>query len=153
MTLIGTYECKVDAKGRILFPVAFKNQLSELIDKGFVIKRGVFGKCLELHPMPEFMRKSSTFDDVNLFIEENNDFIRKFMDRADIIELDSSGRLLIPKQLIKYGGISKEVVLASVLTKIEIWDKDRYEKAVTYDPNEFARLAEKVMGQIKTEKP
>ena len=153
LTLIGTYECKVDTKGRILFPAAFKNQLSEVIDKGFVIKRGVFGKCLELYPKPEFMRGSSMFDNVNPFIERNSDFIRKFMDGADIIELDSSGRLLIPKKLIKDGGISKEVVLASVMNKIEIWDKDRYEKAVTYDPDEFARLAEQVMGEIKTEKP
>ena len=67
------------------------------------------------------------------------------------VELDVSGRLLIPKDLIKYGGISKEIVLASVVNKIEIWDRAEYEQAVDYDPDDFADLAEEVMGDIETE--
>ena len=62
------------------------------------------------------------------------------------VELDSAGRLLIPKDLFNFATISKDIVMASVVNKIEIWDKDEYEKAVSYDAEEFANLAEEVMG-------
>ena len=68
-----------------------------------------------------------------------------------LVELDSAGRVLIPKDLINYGGIQKEIVLASVVNKIEIWDKVEYEKAIDYDPDEFADLAENVMGEVEPE--
>ena len=68
-----------------------------------------------------------------------------------LVELDSAGRILIPKDLINYGGISKQIVLASVGNKIEIWDKSEYEKAIDYDADEFADLAEDVMGEIESE--
>ena len=52
--IIGTYECKVDVKGRVMFPVAIKKQLQQVLNDGFVIKRSVFNKCLEIHPMQEW---------------------------------------------------------------------------------------------------
>jgi MraZ protein len=79
------------------------------------------------------------------------DFIRKFMAGVKTVELDTAGRLLIPKDLFNFAGISKDIVLASVVNKIEVWDKDEYEKAVSYDPEEFANLAEEVMGDTDVE--
>ena len=67
------------------------------------------------------------------------------------VELDSAGRLLIPKDLFNFATISKDIVMASVVNKIEIWDKDEYEKAVSYDAEDFANLAEEVMGDIDVE--
>jgi MraZ protein len=151
LNIIGTYECKVDVKGRLMFPSAYKTQLAEVIDKGFVIKRSIFRNCLELYPAPEWAAESERINKLNRFRKKNVDFIRKFMAGVKMVELDAAGRILIPKDLIKYGGISKEVVLASVVNKIEIWDKDQYEKAVDYDPDEFADLAEEVMGDTETE--
>lgn len=151
LNIIGTYECKVDVKGRLMFPIAFKNQLAEVIDKGFVIKRSIFRNCLELYPLPEWAVESERINKLNRFRKKNVDFIRKFMAGVKTVELDTAGRILIPRDLIKYGGISKEVVLASVVNKIEIWDKEQYEKAVDYDPDEFADLAEEVMGDTETE--
>jgi len=151
INIIGTYECKVDVKGRLLFPSAYKAQLAEVIDKGFVIKRSIFRNCLELYPEPEWKAESERINRLNRFRKKNVDFIRKFMAGVKMVELDAAGRILIPRDLIKYGGISKEVVLASVVNKIEIWDKQQYEKAVDYDPDEFADLAEEVMGDTETE--
>jgi MraZ protein len=151
ITVIGTYECKVDAKGRFMFPSAFKTQLSEVSDKGFVIKRSIFRTCLELYPFPEWMEESERINKLNRFRKKNVDFIRKFMAGVKNVELDGTGRILIPKDLIRYASISKEIVLASVVNKIEIWDKDQYEKAVDYDPDEFADLAEDVMGDVENE--
>ncbi len=149
--IIGTYECKVDVKGRLMFPVAFKNQLEASLEKGFVIKRSIFRKCLELYPMEEWDLESRRINRLNRFVKKNVDFIRKFMAGVKTVELDSTGRLLIPKDLINYANIRKEIVLASVVNKIEIWDKAEYEKAVDYDPDEFADLAEEVMGDKETE--
>ena len=149
--IIGTYECKVDVKGRLMFPSAFKSQLSEIVKEGFVIKRSIFRNCLELYPMSEWSEESERINKLNRFRKKNVDFIRKFMAGVKTVELDGAGRLLIPKDLVKYGGISKEVVLASVVNKIEIWDKEEYEKAVDYEPDDFADLAEEVMGDFETD--
>lgn len=149
--IIGTYECKVDVKGRLMFPAGFKGQLEKVLSKGFVIKRSIFRKCLELYPMEEWDLESKRINSLNRFRKKNVDFIRKFMAGVKSVELDSTGRLLIPKDLIIYSDIKKEIVLASVVNKIEIWDKSEYEKAVDYDPDEFADLAEEVMGDKETE--
>lgn len=134
-----------------MFPVAFKNQLGESVNEGFVIKRSIFRKCLELYPKDEWNKESDRINKLNRFIKKNVDFIRKFMAGVKIVELDGAGRLLIPKDLVNYAGIQKEVVLGSVVNKIEVWDKVEYEQAVDYDPDEFADLAEDVMGEQKIE--
>jgi len=134
-----------------MFPVAFKNQLEKNLPDGFVIKRSIFRKCLELYPMAEWDLESKRINSLNRFRKKNVDFIRKFMAGVKNTDLDSTGRLLIPKDLISYAKIKKEIVLASVVNKIEIWDKSEYEKAVDYDPDEFADLAEEVMGDNETE--
>jgi MraZ protein len=134
-----------------MFPVAFKGQLAKTLVDGFVIKRSIFRKCLELYPMSEWDLESKRINSLNRFVKKNVDFIRKFMAGVKTVELDSTGRLLIPKDLISYAEIKKEIVLASVVNKIEIWDKSEYEEAVYYDPDEFADLAEEVMGDKETE--
>lgn len=148
LNIIGTYECKVDGKGRLMFPADLKEQLSEVVSQGFVMKRSIFRTCLELYPVPEWNVESARISKLNRFRKKNVDFIRKFMAGVKRVELDNTGRLLIPKDLYNFAGISKDVVLASVVNKIEVWDKDEYEKAVSYDPEEFANLAEEVMGDM-----
>ncbi len=146
-TLIGTYECKVDAKGRLMLPVAFKKQLASVMEKGFVLKRAVFQPCLELYPMQEWESMMQNINKLNRFKKKNNDFIRRFTAGVKSIDLDVSGRLLIPKDLVGFAGISKEIVVTSAVNIIEIWDKDKYEKAIDDAANDFADLAEDVMGQ------
>ena len=146
-TLIGTYECKVDAKGRLMLPVAFKKQLASVTEKGFVLKRAVFQPCLELYPMQEWESMMQNVNKLNRFKKKNNDFIRRFTAGVKSIDLDVSGRLLIPKDLVGFAGITKEIVVTSAVNIIEIWDKDKYEKAIDDAANDFADLAEDVMGQ------
>ena len=146
-TLIGTYECKVDAKGRLMLPVAFKKQLSSVMEKGFVLKRAVFQPCLELYPMQEWESMMQNVNKLNRFKKKNNDFIRRFTAGVKSIDLDVSGRLLIPKDLVGFAGITKEIVVTSAVNIIEILDKENYEKAIDDAANDFADLAEEVMGQ------
>jgi len=146
-TLIGTYECKVDAKGRLMLPVAFKKQLASVTEKGFVLKRAVFQPCLELYPMQEWESMMQNVNKLNRFKKKNNDFIRRFTAGVKSVDLDVSGRLLISKDLVGFAGITKEIVVTSAVNIIEIWDKDKYEKAIDDAANDFADLAEDVMGQ------
>ena len=145
-SLIGTYECKVDSKGRLMLPAALKKQLSPALQSGFVLKRAVFQACLELYPMDEWDVLMANINKLNRFKKKNNDFIRRFTAGVKIVELDASGRLLIPKDLMAFAGINREIVVSSAVNIIEIWDKDKYEKAIDDATGDFADLAEEVMG-------
>lgn len=146
ISFIGTYDCKADVKGRIMIPVTLKNQMAPVLNKGFVIKRSVFQPCLELYPMDEWNLLMEKMNKKNRFKKKNNDFIRRFSAGVKPIEIDGTGRLLIPKNLVSIAGISKEVVLSSAINIIEIWDKDCYEKVIDETAENFAELAEEVMG-------
>ncbi|CAM3803895.1 division/cell wall cluster transcriptional repressor MraZ [Flavobacterium cucumis] len=146
-TLIGTYECKVDAKGRLLLPTSLKKQLGSL-EEGFVLKRSVFQPCLELFPMEEWNKMMLKINKLNRFNKKNDDFIRRFTAGVKMIEIDATGRLLIPKDLVVFGQIDKDIVLNSAINIIEIWDKDKYENAIENATDDFADLAEEVMGNF-----
>lgn len=145
-SLIGTYECKVDAKGRLMLPVAIKKQLLPALQNGFVLKRAVFQPCLELYPMAEWEILMAKMNKLNRFKKKNNDFIRRFTAGVKVIEIDGTGRLLIPKDLMIFSGISKDIVVSSAINIVEIWDKDKYERAIDDAADDFADLAEEVMG-------
>ena len=144
--LVGTYECKADAKGRIMMPIAIKKQLASTITNGFVLKRAVFNACLELYPVKEWKKLMEKVNDLNRFNKKNNDFIRRFTAGVKTVEMDTSGRLLIPKDLVNYAHISKEVVVSSTVNILEIWDKSLYESAIDEAALDFGALAEEVMG-------
>ena len=144
--LIGTYECKIDVKGRLLIPSAFKKQLAPVIPKGFVLKRAVFQNCLELYPLEQWEELIKKVNSLNRFKKKNNDFIRRFTAGVKFIELDSNGRLLISRDLIEFSNIKREVTLSTSVNIIEIWDKSSYEKAIADSRDDFAQLAEEVMG-------
>ncbi|WP_438966024.1 division/cell wall cluster transcriptional repressor MraZ [Flavobacterium sp.] len=146
-TLIGTYECKVDAKGRLMIPAPLKKQFASLED-GFVLKRSVFQPCLELFPMAEWNSMMAKINKLNRFVKKNNDFIRRFTAGVKVVEIDATGRLLIPKDLIAFGQIDKDLVLSSAINIIEIWDKNLYENAIENATDDFADLAEEVMGNL-----
>mgnify|MGYP006079193679 FL=1 len=144
--LIGTYECKSDAKGRIMLPSALKKQLSPVMQDGFVIKRSVFNNCLEMYPMKEWNTMAAQVNQLNRFIKKNIDFIRSYMSGLKIVEADGNGRILIPKNLIVFAEIDKEIVLTASVNVIEIWDKQQYEDTIKSTLKDFGKLAEEVMG-------
>ena len=149
--LIGTYECKADAKGRMMLPAALKKQLDPILQDGFVLKRSVFQPCLELYPMKEWEAMMTQVHGLNRFVKKNNDFIRRFTAGVKLLDLDVSGRLLVSRDLLAFSGISKDVVLSSSVNIIEIWDKEKYENAIDEAALDFANLAEEVMGTVNTE--
>lgn len=139
----------MDAKGRLMMPTAFKKQLSTVLQDGFVVKRSVFQSCLEVYPMQEWNLVMAKINKLNRFVKKNNDFIRRFTAGVKIVEVDATGRMLIPKDLCQFAELSKDVVLSSAVSIIEIWDKEKYEKVIDDSVVDFADLAEEVMGNIE----
>ena len=148
LNLIGTYECKADSKGRVMMPSALKKQVAPIAPNGFVVKRAVFQPCLELYPMDEWNELMAKMGKLNRFNRKNNDFIRRFTAGVKTVELDAAGRLLIPKDLMSFAGLSKEIVLSSAINIVEIWDKEKYEQVINDAASDFADLAEEVMGDV-----
>ena len=144
--LIGTYECKIDVKGRVLIPSSLKKQMSSVLSKGYVLKRAVFQNCLELYPINEWEELIKRVNSLNRFKKKNNDFIRRFTAGVKFIEVDNNNRILIPKDLIEFSHIKRDIVFSSSVNIIEIWDKDKYENAIVDSREDFAKLAEEVMG-------
>ena len=131
-----------------MLPSPLKKQLTASLQEGFVLKRSVFDSCLELWPMAEWNLMMQKINKLNRFNKKNNDFIRKFMAGVKVIEIDDLGRLLIPKDLVTFSKIAKDVVLSSKVNIVEIWDKDLYEKSIGDDDIDFGDLAEEVMGNL-----
>ena len=149
INIVGTYECKIDSKARVMTPSALKKQLSPILANGFIIKRSVFSNCLELHPLSEWNNLMSEVNKLNRFIKKNNDFIRLFTAGVKSIEADSTARIQLPKDLVSFAGIQKDIVLSSSVNMIEIWDKDKYEHELEIATPDFAQLAEDVMGDTQ----
>jgi MraZ protein len=146
---IGEYEATLDAKGRFLLPGGIRKQLPEGNDDPFVLNRG-FEKCLCLYTSKSWKPIFSDLSKRSDFEPNVRKFKRYFLNGLTQIELDSSGRLLLPKSLMEYAGIVKDIVLVSVIDKIEIWDKIKYQQFFeTFSPEEFSDLAKEVMGSDK----
>lgn len=144
---IGEYTGKTDAKGRVMFPAAFRKQLAGEGQEEFVINRG-FEECLVLYPKKEWDAISKKINALNPFKAENRNFIRLFNNGATLVSLDGAGRLLVPKELLKYAKIDSDLYFAANGRKIEIWSKAGYEQMMNVNADDFAALAEKVMGEM-----
>jgi len=147
---IGEFDCKIDAKGRLMVPAGLRKQLDPAANESFVVNRG-FEPCLVLYPKNDWERISSEVNQLNQYVRKNREFVRYFYRGATELSLDGNGRVLLPKRLQQYGKIEKEVVLFAYSDRIEIWDKDTYENLLTDEPEDFANLAEEVMGNVNAQ--
>lgn len=145
--LIGEFDCKLDAKGRLMVPSGLKKQLPAVDAEGLVIHRG-FEKHLTIYAKAEWDKITSELAQLNQYEKKTREFIRYFTRGATELSLDASGRVLLPKALLEYAGIKSEVVLSCQFSKIEVWDKNTYDTQLDNEPENFANLAEEVMGSL-----
>ena len=145
--LVGEYECKLDAKGRFLFPAGLRKQIDPSANEVFMVNKG-FENCLTLYPMNEWDKVSSRLSKLNLFKPKNRMFYRLFHQGAKQLTLDKAGRLLIPTALMERVGLSKEIMLTAYNDRIEVWDKSEYFAVLEENMADFSDLADEVMGEI-----
>jgi MraZ protein len=142
---LGEFECKLDVKGRMMIPSGLKKQLPEAEKEGLVINRG-FEKHLVIYTRKEWEKIVEDLSKLNSYEKKTREFIRYFTRGASELSLDAAGRVLLPKNLQEYAGITTEVVLACQFNKIEVWAQEAYDTQLDNEPENFARLAEEVMG-------
>lgn len=135
---MGEYNHTVDAKGRLIVPSKFRDQLGS----EFVVTKGLDG-CLFVYPMNEWHDIEEKFRSLSGAGKDARKFSRFFFAGAASVELDKQGRMLLPPVLREYAGLQKDVVLAGVLNRVEIWDKDRWLEN-TYDEDEMDEVAERM---------
>ncbi|MCI4671741.1 MAG: division/cell wall cluster transcriptional repressor MraZ [Bacteroidia bacterium] len=148
ISLIGEYDCKLDAKGRFLMPAGLRKQLPEGQQDEFVVNKGL-DKCLVLYPIPVWEEELKRLQSRNQYVKKNRAFLRMFLNGATRITLDGNGRLLLPKRLIGGVEISKEIKLVAQIDKVEIWDSGTYDNWMDNPEFDFEELAEEVMGDME----
>jgi len=148
INLLGEYDCKLDAKGRLMLPVGLKKQLAEVMSKGFVINRNLHQHCLVLYPHEEWQRLSGKLNRLNRLIKKNDVIVRKVMGGATPVEPDNTGRLLIPKSLVEHAKLETELKVVGSNSTVEIWSKSEYESFMNDDNVDMEALAEDVFGSM-----
>ncbi|TDO23103.1 division/cell wall cluster transcriptional repressor MraZ [Pedobacter duraquae] len=145
--LLGEFDCKLDAKGRLMVPSSLKKQLPDVEKEGLVINRG-FEKHLVIYPKKVWQGIVEELSKLNPYEQKTREFIRYFTRGATELTLDAAGRVNLPNSLMESVGISinTELVLACQFDKIEVWSKSAYEAIFDNEPANFASLAEEVMG-------
>jgi len=153
LNLLGEHHCRVDPKGRMMFPSRFRKQLEQVIHHGLVVNRDIFSRSLILYPKPEWDIVNEELSRLSRYSEKHQRFQRKFMRGATVLELDSTGRLLIPSALLNYAEIdlkkSNEVIVTGLGEKMEIWSAGNYNKEVLDEDLDFGDLAEDVRKDIE----
>ena len=145
--LVGHYNCKLDAKGRLLVPSEFKEQLGSQVEEGFVLRPGLHAPCLELYTRKDWDEVQDQLRAAfSQFKAKQEAVLRRYNAGARFAKLDGSGRLQIPKELIETGKLEKDIIITSVTTKMEIWDKSLYEQSIANDltDEEFFDILENI---------
>jgi MraZ protein len=145
INLLTYNECKIDDRGRLRIPIDLIGKLPESDKSKFVLNRGLDG-YISMFPLSSWESTSAKVNKLNQYKEKNRKFKRFFFKGAEMVEVDSSGRILLPKQLIAFSEIEKEVVLVAYGENIEIWAKEKYNAAYDKEPENFSDMAESVLG-------
>lgn len=125
---MGEYNHTIDAKGRMIMPSKFREQLGG----EFVVTKGLDG-CLFVYPMTEWHTIEEKFREIPLTSKDARKFLRFFFGGAATCEVDKQGRILVPPVLREYAGLEKDVVTTGAFNRIEIWDKEKWQNDCTYD--------------------
>lgn len=139
--LAGEFECKIDDKGRVKIPSSLISQFTDLPPLKFTLNRG-YEKHLILYPEDVWLEKAKEIDQLNIYQANQRKIIRYWYRGATKVVTDKANRVLIPKTLIEYASLNKELVMFAYQQQVEIWDKKLYEQMIDQEPEEFSDLAE-----------
>ena len=137
--LLGEYKHTVDTKGRIAIPAKFREKISA----GAIITRGI-DNCLFLFAVKDWEALASKLTALPLAQANSRAFVRLMLAGAMDVALDNQGRILIPDYLRKYAGFKREVVIAGLVNRIEIWDAGEWERYKQKTESASEEIAEKL---------
>ena len=136
---MGEYNHTIDAKGRLIIPSKFR----ELLGEEFVLTKGLDG-CLSIYPMDEWEAFEMKLRALPLTNKNARDFVRFFLSGATECEMDKQGRFLVSANLREYATMDKEVVVIGVGTRIEIWNKEKWQEHNRIENLSADEIAEKM---------
>ncbi len=153
LSILGVHTCKVDSKGRLMFPAKLRKELEAVLHEGLVLNRDIFEKCLVLYPKDEWNRVVKELKKLSRYKKKHQKFMRSFLMNATKVELDGAGRFLIPGLLLDIAEIdlkkkNNEVIVSGMDSKIEIWSAEKYQELMS-DDNELSDLAEDIGKDIE----
>ena len=122
------YNHSIDAKGRVIVPAKFREELAE----SFVVTQGLDG-CLFVFPNTEWQNFEEKLKSLPMANKDARKFVRFFLAGATLAEVDKQGRILLPSVLREFAALEKDVVLVGVGNRVEIWDKKRWEESTSFD--------------------
>jgi len=150
-TFVGEQYCKVDVKGRIILPMAFKKQMPSDARDNFIVRKDIFDNCLVLYSLDDWNRQLEKIrKKINPYNRVHNNFLRNFFKGTAELDLDSNNRFLVPKRLLDLIGVERDVILAGQEGKIEIWAPANY-RSTDLSGEQLADLAEEILGGISNE--
>lgn len=144
---IGEYSVKIDDKGRMIFPSAFKSVFAPEEKIALVVKKDIFENCLQMYTYAQWEEESNQVKaKLNFFRREHSEFWREYMRDRAVVEPDEKlGRITIPKKMLESIGAEKEMIFVGNDHKIEIWSKEQYNKK-QMSSDAFITLAESILG-------
>ncbi len=125
---MGEYNHSIDAKGRLIVPAKFRESLGDV----FVVTQGLDG-CLFVYPDEEWQAFEEKLKTLPMANKDARKFVRFFLAGAAQVEVDKQGRILLPANLRNFAGLEKDCALVGVGSRVEIWDKTRWEENTSYD--------------------
>ncbi|GAA4954415.1 division/cell wall cluster transcriptional repressor MraZ [Uniformispora flossi] len=138
---LGTYEPRLDEKGRLILPAKFRDELAE----GLVITKGQ-ERCLYVWPLPEFHRITEQLREAPLTSKSHRDYLRVFFAGASDEVPDKQGRVLVPPALRTYAGLGRDCVVIGAGARVEIWDAEAWRVYLAEQEDSFAELSEEVLS-------
>ena len=148
-TFIGEYICKLDEKGRTQLPAAFRSCLDESAENRFVVKKDVFSPCLVIYLETEWEKQSAYLQSrLNPYNAQHQQLRRELFKNIGLVEMDKTGRLLLPKRLLELVHIDKEILFAGQDSRIEVWSETLYRDS-GLNEEAFAQMAESILGQTE----
>ncbi|WDF81677.1 division/cell wall cluster transcriptional repressor MraZ [Lacticaseibacillus pabuli] len=137
---MGEFHHNLDAKGRLIVPAKFREQLGA----SFVLTRGMDG-CLFGYPESEWEALQAKLAQLPLTKKDARTFVRFLYSAATECELDRQGRINVPKSLMQHADLSKACVLVGVSSRIEIWSEERWDKFADNAEESFDEISENLM--------
>ncbi len=141
--LIGEYEVKVDEKGRIMVPAQLRKQLPADMQDRFVLNRGL-ENCITMWPYPLFLKESGRVNRMNRAKKVIREYQRFFANGATDLTLDASGRLLLPKHLMEWASIGRQIVISTFGRTIEIWAREKFKTPAADESEKYSDMSEQI---------
>lgn len=141
----GQAEYSVDEKGRVAIPAKMRAALKPEAKGTFTATRG-FERCIFLYPLDRWEEMEAQMMELNLYQREARNFVRQLLRWAEEVMLDKQGRIVLPKVLMEFAGITDRALIIGALDHIEIWDPATFDQFVNEQLEDYETLAEKVMG-------